>query len=133
MRSLARECVFKYLFAKFFNSNNEGLFAVLLNDNNLSDSDKDFANELLNFIEKNYCNYCNKIEDLSLSFKLDRIFIADKCSILIGFAELDNYLDTPVPVIIDEAVKLSAIYSTEKSTDFVNGILAKYASEIKRC
>ena len=33
---------------------------------------------------------------------------------------------------IDEAVKLAAKFSTEKSTDFVNGILARYAKEINR-
>ena len=47
-------------------------------------------------------------------------------------AELKNYPDTDTPIIIDEAVKLSSKYSTEKSTDFVNGILARYAKEINR-
>ena len=54
------------------------------------------------------------------------VFNTDKCAILIGMAELDNFPETPIPVVIDEAVKLSALYSTEKGTDFVNGILAEY-------
>ena len=54
---------------------------------------------------------------------------ADKCAILIGMAELENMVNTDVPVIIDEAVKLCAKFSAERSTDFVNGILAQYSRE----
>ena len=48
---------------------------------------------------------------------------------MIGMAELDNFPNTPVAVVIDEAVNLAGKYSTENSTDFVNGILAQYSRE----
>ena len=127
MRSLARECVFKYLFSKLFNPNDEGLFDVLIKE--LSNDDKIFANDLLKFVVVNEEKYLSEIESLSLGFKLNRIFNVDKCAMLIGMAEFDNYKNTPIPVIIDEAVKLSAKYSTEKSTDFVNGILGEYVKK----
>jgi transcription termination factor NusB len=47
-------------------------------------------------------------------------------------AELVSFPETDLPIIIDEAVKLCAKYSTERSTDFVNGILAKFAKTIGR-
>ena len=75
--------------------------------------------------------FLDKISQLSVGYKLNRIFATDKCALLIGMAELDGYPQTPVAVVIDESVKLAARYSTEKSTDFVNGILAEYAREIK--
>ena len=127
MRSKAREIVFKYLFAELFNPSDEGLFAVLLNDEQLKEEDKVFAKDLLSYCEKEKEIYIEEISALSTSFNLTRIHAADKCSIIVGMAELDNYPDTPKIVIIDEAIKLSAKYSTEKSTDFVNGILAEYA------
>jgi transcription termination factor NusB len=46
-------------------------------------------------------------------------------------AELENMTETDVPVIIDEAVKIVSKFSAEKSTDFVNGILASYAKEVR--
>lgn len=46
-----------------------------------------------------------------------------------AMAEIDNYPQTPVAVVINEAVNLVAKYSTENSTNFVNGILAKYVKE----
>ena len=124
MRSLARECVFKYLYSKLFNPSDEGLFDVLTKE--LSSDDKSFALDLLNYVNLNQEKYLSCIEELSIGFKLSRIFNVDKCALLIGLAELDNCKDTPIPVIIDEAVKISAKYSTEKSTDFVNGILGEY-------
>ena len=127
MRSLARESVFKFLYSKLFNPSDEGLFDVLIKD--LNAEDKEFAKELLNFCEKNEEKYLSEIESLSIGFKLNRIFNVDKCVLILGMAEFDYYKQTPIPVIIDEAVKLSAKYSTERSTDFVNGILGEYVKK----
>ena len=131
MRSLAREIVLKELFAKLFNPDDEEFFAVLLKDEKLSESDKEFARSLLGFIDVRKEEYLNKIEELSLRYKLNRIYNLDKCAIMIGMAELDNMKETDVPVIIDEAVKLVSRFSSEKSTDFVNGILASYSREVR--
>lgn len=124
MRSQARETVFKYIFSRLFNSDDEGLFDVL--SSALNQDDKIFATNLLGYIDKNIESYFNAIENLSVGYKLNRILNADKCAILIGMAEFDSFKETPVAVVIDEAVKLAAKYSTENSTDFVNGILAEY-------
>ena len=55
MRSLAREAVFKYLFSRLFNPSDEGLFTVLCKD--LTDNSKQFANELLDCVQKNKETY----------------------------------------------------------------------------
>ena len=125
MRSLAREVVFKFIFSKLFNPDDEGLFKVLAKD--LSQPDKDFAQKLLDTINENESVYLSSIESLSIGYKLNRVINADKCALLIGIAELNAFPETPVPVVIDEAVKLSAKFSTENSTDFVNGLLAEYS------
>ena len=127
MRTLAREAVFKYIFARLFNPSDEGLFAVLCKE--LNNDDKIFAEELLNAVNKGENSYVEKIEELSIGFKLNRIYRADKCAIMIGMAELDNFPNTPVAVIINEAVNLAGKYSTDSSTSFVNGILAQYSKE----
>lgn len=129
MRSFARETVFKFLFARLFNPSDEELFAVLLKDDRLNDADKTFAQELLDAVIFNEEKYLEIIDGLSDGFKLSRLFLPDKCALLIGLAELNNFKDTPEVVAIDEAVKLAAKYSTEKSTDFVNGVLARYVRE----
>lgn len=131
MRSLARETVFKFLFSQLFNPSDGELFNVLLNNEKLTDSDKEFAISLKNAVEENKEEYLANIEDMAFGYKLNRLFNADKCAILIGMAELNSF-DTDVPVIIDEAVKLAVRFSTEKSSDFVNGILAEYSRRVNK-
>nr|MBO4517776.1 transcription antitermination protein NusB [Clostridia bacterium] len=130
MRSLAREKVFEYIFSRLFNQSDEGLFAVLKRDLK-SEDDKAFADKLLAAVISGEEKYSDKLSALSANFKLERIFAADKCAIFIGMAELDAFSETPTAVVIDEAVKLAAKYSTENSTGFVNGILAEYAKDGK--
>ena len=129
MRSLARESVFKYIFSRLFNPSDEGLFVVLCND--LKEEDKLFATKLLTTLLEKEQEYLNSIQELSVSFDINRIFSTDKCAILIAMAELDCYPQTPIAVVVDEAVNIVAKYSTENSTNFVNGILAKYVKEKK--
>lgn len=127
MRSQARECVLRYIYSKLFNPSDEGLFAVLCKD--LPNNDKDFAKQLLAAIENEEQKYLDSIEQLVIGYKLERIHAVDKCVLMLGMAELDNFIDTPIPVIVDEAVTLVAKYSTENSTDFVNGVLAEYSKK----
>ena len=128
MRTYARECVFKYLFARLFNPSDEGLFALLCKE--LNQDDNKFANDLLLAVDNGYDKYIEKIEQLSIGFKLNRLHRADRCAILLGMAELDNFRETPIAVVINEIVNIVAKYSTESSTSFVNGILAEFAKEI---
>ncbi len=127
MRTYARECVFKFIFARLFNPSDEGLFAVLCKE--LDEKDNLFASQLLSAIDNGQEKYLKEIEQLSIGFNLDRLYRADKCAIMLGMAELDNFKETPIAVVIDEAVNIVAKYSTESSTSFVNGILAEYAKE----
>lgn len=127
MRSLARESVFKYVFARLFNPSDEGLFAVLIKE--LNQNDKEFASSLLETLLTNEEKYLESIQNLSNGYNVNRVYRADKCAMLIAMAELDCCPETPVAVIVDEAVTLSAKYSTENSPGFVNGILAEYVKE----
>ena len=127
MRSEVRECVFKYIFARLFNPSDEGLFAVLCKDFN--EGDQKFATELLNAIDLGQEKYLGIIEELSIGFKLDRLYNADKCALIMGMAELDKFRQTPIAVVINETVNIVAKYSTESSTNFVNGILAEFVKE----
>lgn len=131
MRSLVRETIFKFMFAKFFNPEDEELFAVLLKNGNFNDDDKKFAETLLFAVEKDKTEILSEIDDYARKFSFNRVHCADKCALLIGVSELKNFPETPVAVVIDEAVSLAAKYSTEKSTDFVNAVMSQYVKEKK--
>lgn len=127
MRSLAREIVFKFIFSQLFNPSDEGLFTVLCKE--LNDADKKFANDLLFAVSEGKEKYLSETEKLVNGYKLNRVYNVDRCVIIMGMAELDKFPETPKAVVIDEAVNLVAKFSTENSTDFVNGVLAEYAKE----
>ena len=127
MRSQAREAVFKFIFSQLFNSNDEGLFTVLCKE--LNSEDKQFAQDLLDAIDND--KYLADIERLAIGYNVNRLFPADKCALVLGMAELNRFPNTPVAVVVNETVGLVAKYSTENSTNFVNGIMAEYIKEIK--
>ena len=55
----------------------------------------------------------------------DRLVKMDKDILRIALSELLYIKETPMKVIVDEAVELAKKYSTDDSASFVNGILAK--------
>jgi N utilization substance protein B len=130
MRTLAREIVFKYVFSTLFIDSDKELFDVLKSE--LNDNDKVFATKLLDSIETNKDKFLTELDNIAIGYKVNRLYNTDKCALLVGMAELVSFPETDLPIIIDEAVKLCAKYSTERSTDFVNGILAKFAKTIGR-
>ena len=133
MRKDAREVVYKILYAQNFTSefDNE-LFADLQQEFKLNETDKAFAKKLLDTIIKNYAELTEVISSLSLNYMLDRVYLTDKCALLIGLCEMTHFDDVPNIVAIDEALALCKKYSTEKSLSFVNGIFAKYKSMIEK-
>lgn len=67
------------------------------------------------------------IEAASEHWTVDRMPVVDRTVLRIGLYELRHETDTPVGVIISEAVRIAKEYSTEKSGAFVNGVLAALA------
>ena len=127
MRKDAREAVFVLLYRDcFLTEKDDDFISRIYKEFSLNDLDKDFATNLYACIKENEDKLCDLISQLSQSFLLNRIFLTDKCALLIGLCELTFSNDVPKIVAIDEAVNLSKKYSGEKSHSFVNGILAEY-------
>lgn len=66
-----------------------------------------------------------KIESLSIDWPLDRIGKVDRGILRLAFHEL-NSGETPVSVVINEAVELAKKYSSEEAAKFINGILGAH-------
>lgn len=132
MRNDAREAVFKLFYAESFTGElDEDLKTQLYSDAALSDSETEFANRLVATITENYESLTKIISDLAVNYMLERVYVTDKCALLIGLAEMTYFNDVPNIVAINEALSLCKKYSTEKSLGFVNGIFAKYKTLIE--
>lgn len=65
------------------------------------------------------------IQKYAKNWDLQRLVTMDKNILRIALIELLYIKQTPLKVVIDEALELAKKYSTDESTTFINGILAK--------
>jgi transcription antitermination factor NusB len=71
------------------------------------------------------------IESVAEHWSVARMPVIDRNIIRIGLYELRSDPMTPTAVVISEAVRLAQTYSTERSSSFVNGVLATLARTIR--
>lgn len=80
-------------------------------------------------IFRGVCNKRDEIDSLiakyAKNWELDRMAAVDRNIIRLAAYEIIDMSETPINVIIDEAVEISKKYSTKDSSKFVNGILDK--------
>ena len=70
-----------------------------------------------------------EIQKYSNGWDISRLVKMDKDILRIAITELLFVKDAPIKVVVDEAVELAKKYSTEDSSSFINGILAKIIVE----
>ncbi|MGA2969730.1 MAG: transcription antitermination factor NusB [Acidimicrobiales bacterium] len=70
------------------------------------------------------------ISRYSIDWPLERLAVVDRLVMTLAIGEM--LMDDPPPaaVILDEAVELAKVYSTEGSASFVNGVLAACAEHL---
>lgn len=90
----------------------------------------DYAIELLTSSELNEPRAHELISEYSIDWPLERIALVDRLVMTLAVGEM--LLDDPPPkaVILDEAVELAKVYSTDASPKFVNGVLSSIANQI---
>ena len=64
------------------------------------------------------------ISEFSLDWSLDRLAVIDRLIMTMAIAELLLEGAPPAAVVLDEAVELAKVYSTDGSASFVNGVLS---------
>ena len=70
------------------------------------------------------------MKKLMLKFKnINRLVKMDKDILRIAIVELLYTKGAPMKVIVDEALELAKKYSTDDSSAFINGVLAKVVIE----
>ena len=129
MRSYAREVAFCKIYTYVMSGVAEADFSQF-DQSKLDGEDVKFATDLLNGVVSCKAELDTIVGELSRSFKLSRIYRPDLAALEMALYEMRN-LDTPHPVVINEAVSIVKKYSTEKSVSYVNGILAAYERGLK--
>ena len=90
---------------------------------------KNYTVEIAEQFKLNHKDIDNQIQKYSNGWDISRLVKIDKDILRIAITELLYSKGAPIKVIVDEAVELAKKYSTEDSSAFVNGVLAKIIVE----
>ncbi len=124
MRTLARETLFKYIFSTQFTSDNHGLKSALYKADGLSKDDIAYCDNVLNAISEHKDEICAAIDKNSTGFPHGNIYPADRAILYIAVAEIKYINDIHYKVSLNEAANIATKYSSEKSANFVSGVLS---------
>jgi N utilization substance protein B len=71
------------------------------------------------------------IGQYAVGWELDRMASVDRNVLRLAVYELLYEVETPVGVVVNEAVELAKAFSTPESGKFVNGVLGKMLSDLE--
>lgn len=86
---------------------------------------KDYVTLLAEKYTENESFIDEQIQKFAKGWDISRLVKMDKDVLRIAITELLYIKEAPMKVVVDEALELAKKYSTEESSSFVNGILAK--------
>ena len=86
---------------------------------------KDYAIQIAQTYHQNHEEIDGIISKNSTGWDIDRLVKMDKDILRIALCEMLYIKETPMKVVVDEALELAKKYSTDDSASFINGILAK--------
>ena len=87
--------------------------------------DKEFAESLVLSVLANRNEIDQYIEQVAENWEIDRIALIDRILIEMAVAEMLKFSSIPTKVSINEAIEIAKTFSTDKSGQFVNGVLDK--------
>ena len=87
---------------------------------------------LLDMVYENELEYNNQIKPFLENWDFDRMAIIDRISLKLAIAEFTSFPSIPTKVTLNEYVDLSKSYSTDKSKEFVNGILDRMLKQMQK-
>ncbi len=86
---------------------------------------KNYAIKIAELFQKNHAEIDKMIQKYSKGWDIERLVKMDRDILRIAIVELLYIKDAPMKVVVDEALELAKKYSTDDSSAFINGILAK--------
>ncbi len=93
---------------------------------------KEFGEVMLQKVYENDEEYLQIIEPSLKNWDADRVAIIDMVLLKMAICELTTFPTIPTKVTLNEFVEISKNYSTDKSKDFINGILDRLMKKMDK-
>lgn len=97
-----------------------------------SEEDKDYARKLFRATIMNADEYQRFMSEASRNWDFNRLAYMDVVIMQIAIAELMTFPSIPVSVTINEYVEIAKLYSTPRSSGYINGMLDAIARHLIR-
>jgi len=94
--------------------------------------DREFTKQLIRKAIINHDELRELIKEHSKNWDVDRIAFMDVLIMQLAITEFLYFPSIPTKVSMNEYIELSKFYSTEKSRNFINGILDKTLKDLKK-
>ena len=120
-RVLAYQLIFGYVFTK---TKNDELLSEYQADDTLSLDDKDYIGRLYEGVVDKYDELISLVSDNLHGYTIDRVYKSDLAAMLLSVYEIKYMDDIPNKVALNEALEIVKDFSEERSSKFVNGVLA---------
>ncbi|MBC1548657.1 transcription antitermination factor NusB [Listeria cossartiae] len=117
----------------------QALFQIELNEmsldqaikNIMEDEQDDYMEKLVEGVMANKAEIDAVIEPNLDNWRMDRLSKVDLSLLRLSVYEIKYLDDVPNRVSLNESIEIAKIYSDEKSSKFINGVLANIAPEDK--
>ncbi len=131
-RRRARECALQLLYMWEFHRAS-GTFdpGLYWEDRTEELAMREFADRLASGVIEHLEEVDQLIRRASLNWRIDRMAMVDRNILRLATYELMAVPETPVKVVLNEAIELGKRYGSEDSSAFVNGVLDKIASLLR--
>lgn len=103
---------------------------IAMGEEKLSPKNLEFARALVRGVSNNIVKTDEQITRLAENWDTDRIAALDRTILRMAIVELQIMPDTPVKVVLNEAIELAKKFSTMESSKFVNGILDNFVKSM---
>ncbi|CAM3013317.1 transcription antitermination factor NusB [Hathewaya histolytica] len=129
-RKISREVAMKVLYQMLINKDTyenvkENLYEIVKAEE-LKSIDNTYIDTVVKGVIDNIDELDKKIEDNLVNWKINRIPKVNLCILRLSIYEILYLEEIPNKVSINEAVELTKKYSDDKSSKFINGVLAKF-------
>ncbi|MES2627490.1 MAG: transcription antitermination factor NusB [Bacteroidota bacterium] len=96
------------------------------------EDDTEFVKTLFSQAVRHQEEHFAQIDSKAGNWELERIAVMDRLIMNLALTESTNFNNIPLKVTLNEYIEISKFYSTPKSNSFINGILDKLFTEMKR-
>jgi transcription antitermination protein NusB len=97
----------------------------------IAPAERRLALALVCAVEEHRSDFDREIAAVTANWRFERLGVIERCVLRLAAAELHRG-ETPVRVVIQEAIRLAERYGSEESARFVNGVLDALARRMGR-